>query len=463
MLRAINVLPAARSYKPVGTLTAETNALAAYCRGAITLATNTGATVNLAADDTSIYSRTDNTWSVDTAGYLLSTENNWEFIDYSTNKVIIAANGQDKLQAAPYTGGFTPITLAPGAAHIATARNFVIAGNQATDKQLISWSALGDYTEWTPGTQQAGEQLLNEGGEIRAISGGEYAVIFMDSAIYRMTYTAPPIIWQFDLIMQGRGTMAPKSVVTVGHQRFFLDLDGFYVFDGGNIRSISNVKLSNWFLDRYDPNYAYKVTGAADYQNSLIWWAYPTRTSFMGLPNEILVYNWLTDRWAGPIQVDVELLTSSRTPPVISDAAGYPGTSLSDTIDLLSDASAWAGGNANLAAFNNLHQLATFSGTPMKALLESGEYAVNLGGRGFVTGVRPIIDGNATVSALMRVGGRNIPYGNVTFTALKALNTQTGLADVRSNNRYHRYQMEVEGEFEHIYGVETEYVRAGRK
>lgn len=465
MERAINVLPALKSYRPVRDLVPETNALAEYCRGALVYVDDNGDTGNIAGDRTTIYRRVDNTYAVDTTAYNLATEDNWEFLNFPVTKRLLAANGNDKIQESPYGGGFIPIAAAPNPRHIASIRNFVVAGNMPTDRNLIAWSALGDHTQWTPGTQQSGQQILADGGEITHITNGEYGVIFMEHAIYRMTYVGPPLIFQFDRIMGGRGTTAPKSVVTIGHRHWFLDADGFYMFDGGNVQPVSNVKFTRWFLDRYDANFSYKVTAAADIQNSLIYWAYPTKNAVppIGLPNEIVVYNWLTDRWAGPIQLNAELLTISRVPSVLTDTSPYPGDEISDTIDTPSDSRIWAGGNASLGAFNTFHELSGFSGPVLTALLESGEISANLGGHSFVTGVRPIVDGDNTTSIQMRVGKRNITYGNVTYTPLIAINTQTGQSDVRVDGRYHRYQMEVSGNYEHIYGVELEYVGAGRK
>ncbi len=463
---AKNVIPLARSYGPFRSHIPDVPAIAERCRGATPVKNNSGAVFNLAGDRTTLYERVGGAYAAQNSTYLTPDNRNWEFASWEN--FAYAANGQAAIQSTTLgSGTWADLTNAPIANHIAQVRNFLVAGGTSADAKLVKWSGIADPTEWTPGTLQSGEQPLRAGGDIQRVVGGEYGLVFCENAIYRMTYVGAPIVWQFDEVVPGRGTREPGSVVQIGYMVYFIGPDGFYEFNGATINPIGSNKLNRTFLADYDPNFRHRVTSAIDLDQTLIFWAYPgTGHDAEGTPNKIMVYNWTTGRFSGPIEQEVEVLVYSLAPPVLSDTSPYPGDENVDTgtvANLLSDAQDFKGGGSSaLAAFNTDHEHGLFSGTPLTAMVDSAEMSLNPGGLGFLKGVRPLVDGESP-TVTVDVGIRNVPHGTITWEGPKAPFSANGVCNFRAKDRFHRVRLNVSGEFRHIYGGEVEWTPGGRK
>ena len=134
-----------------------------------------------------------------------------------------------------FSGAFADITpsgieAVPRLKHIAGMRGFIIGGNVPSDRALFKWSALNKYDLWDVTVEQAGQQALPRGGEIKKVLGGEYGVIVCEASIYRVNYIGDPeIVFQISEVIPGHGTSASGSVVQWGNLIYFLDTDGFHV------------------------------------------------------------------------------------------------------------------------------------------------------------------------------------------------------------------------------------------
>ena len=174
-----------------------------------------------------------------------------------------------------------------------------------------------------------------------------------------------------------------------------------------------------------------------------------------------MVYNYSSDRWAGPIEMDVERLSYSQLPSVLSDTVP-PGDTLSDDIDTLSDAQEFKGGKPTVTGFNSSHVHGTYTGTTLTAKVESGEFAINVGGKGLIRSVRALVDGTSP-DIRVCIGSRNSASGAVTYSTDKPPNTETGKAMFRDNARFHRICLTVGGDYTHIFGAEPESTETSKR
>ncbi len=462
LVKAENCIPHVKSYKPARELVPETDAIGNRCRGATALANLSGAYFNYAGDIDKLYYDAGNTYDAVGGPYALSEMQNWEFASWDND--VYASSGAQTIQSGTMGGAMSDVTGAPDSAHMAVIRNFLVTGNTSANQSLVKWSAIGDPTDWTG--SQSGEQVVRRGGPVRKVVGYEYGVVFCEFSIWRMNYVGSPAVWQFDEVEPGRGTRASRSVVQIGELIYYLDRDGWYVFDGATARPIASNRLNATFLADYDDSKPHLVCAAADLRENLIYWAYPSDNS--DVANRLMVFNWVTNRWAGPSNIEVEEMVYTKTPATLSD----PGTDctteptqfqcqLSDNYNTLVDSPQYKGGSAYLAAFDNQHRRAAFTGPQLTALIESGEYSLNPGGRAKVLGLRPLVDGQEpTIEA--QIGSREDVYGPVAWGEKYTPNAVTGKINVRNNARYHRYRIHA-SDFEHIYGAEPEYAEVGRK
>lgn len=463
---AENCIPRARSYTPVRQLVGTGATLPAPAKGAAALQDPSGIVYNYAGDADQLYLAAAGAYiAAGLGGYALQDVEYWEFLAFLDDAVATGSHTVN-LQVDPsFSGAFADVVfdpadidnIAPKALHSAIVRDdFVMVGNLSTDIKAVQWCGSGNIGIWTPLVQQSGIQTLQEGGAVTKILGGEYAVIFKEHAIYRAQYVPDPdIVFQFDNVAPERGTLAPGSVVQYGYRSWYLDTDGFYMFDGSTPTPIGTERMNEFFLSLYDNTYPEAISSVLDVKNTLVFWSFPSTLS-NGVPDLLLVYNWAVNRFAGPIRIPVQRLVYSRTAGLTSDAV----VGLSDSFDLLSDSQFFKGGRTEeVGAFDTNNELSEFSGNKLDAIVESGEYSLITGRQVMLTGATAVVDGDGP-AIIMQFGSRNKTSGPVTFSPdIPADDLDQCDHFVTAN--YHRFRIKVSGDWDEILGAEPVFGDGG--
>ena len=222
----------------------------------------------------------------------------WKFEQFG--KVVLATNNSEKIQSWEIGGStvFADVdAVAPIAKDIAIVRDFVFAGNIAggTDADKVQWSDINDETDWTSGpTSQSDYQIIADGGNVQAVTGGEFGVVFLEKALVRASYVGSPLFFQFDNISSGLGCLEGNSVAQYGALSFFLSDDGFYSTDGQTINGIGTEKIDRWFFDNADLVNINTISAAVDPIKNLVVWNF---ANVQGT-RSILIYNWQLDKWS---------------------------------------------------------------------------------------------------------------------------------------------------------------------
>ena len=221
----------------------------------------------------------------------------WKFEQFG--KVVLATNNSEKIQA--WTVGVSTVfadvaAAAPIAKDIAIVRDFVFAGNLAggTDTNKVQWSDINDETDWTSGaTSQSDYQIIADGGNVQAITGGEFGLVFLQRAVLRASYVGSPLFFQFDTISRGLGCLEGNSVAQYGSVSFFLSDDGWYSTDGQTITPIGLEKVDRWFFDDVLLASINTMSVAVDPIKNLVVWNYANNAGTRSL----LIYNWQLQKW----------------------------------------------------------------------------------------------------------------------------------------------------------------------
>ena len=100
-----------------------------------------------------------------------------------------------------------------------------------------------------------------------------------------------------------------------------------------------------------------------------------------------------------------------------------------------------------------LNKAATFNGAALTATLETKEQTSQAGGTLYVDSIRPIIESVDNPTVTVSIGSRKTTRDNVNYTIPKTLNSTTGEANIRKDARYLRYQVTIDGGFDHAVGV----------
>jgi hypothetical protein len=438
---ATNAVPAAESYRPFPSLVTVSSALTARAQGAAWFRGTEGNALMLAGDATKLYLQDNDTAWADASrtvggAYGTPDEGAWRFAQFGS--LAIAVNGLDVPQKFDLAAGGTFTALGgtpPIAAYIAVVREFVVLGNLNAMSQRVQWSTYNN-AEGTWGTNpstQADFQDMPDGGDITGLVGGENGLILQESAIRRMTYEGPPVIFRFDKIASDVGCSVPGSVASLINVAFFLHKSGFYMVSSAQqITPIGRDKIDRTFWAEFDESNAHRCSAAVEPVGGLYIFAYPSNGSG-GTPNRLLIYNWTTGFWARA-ELTLEMVFNGITQNSYNleqlDAFGNL-----DTLPYSLDSTFWTGVvSLQLFGFDTSHKSGAFSGPAMQAALETAELNAGQGKRSILRSCRPLIDGGApTIS----VGSRETQQTATAYGPPVGL-TAAGMAPVYSSGRYFR-------------------------
>lgn len=105
-------------------------------------------------------------------------------------------------------------------------------------------------------------------------------------------------------------------------------------------------------------------------------------------------------------------------------------------------------------AITTSNRLATFTGTPGIAIIETGEFEGNPGGRTFIDGVKPHIESSGTAPSItVAIGYRDSLDTAPSYSSESTANSATGFANMRIDAKYLRIRETITGNFEKAPGL----------
>jgi hypothetical protein len=412
-----------------------------------------GASSLFAASATSIYKFDSSDASLDALKTSYSSVEAWDVTQFGSK--LIMANGSNVLQTWDLGGSTTVSDLsasAPTAKYVTVVRDFVVAANVGGEENKVYWSDINDETDWTPSTaSQSDSQLIPDGGDVTGIAGGEYGLIFLERAVYRMSYSGSPYFFQFDAISRTLGCISNGSIAQFGGLTYFLSDDGFYVCDGQTVKNIGLEKVNRWFFENAIPDQLINaVSSTVDPVRKLVIWNF--KNTFGG--RYLLIYSIDLNKWSYGT-TDIYNLSYGYTPSATLEQVDNYNTSI-DALDIPLDSRLWAGGQL-LAMGVREQKIVVISGAIKSAYVVSGDIDI---GRSVVTLAKPIVDnGSATVA----VASRDLLNETIEFgTAVSA--DAENRCSLRSNGDYHRIKVTPTGSnWKTLVGVDVEIVKQGNR
>ena len=477
---ALNVVPAQDYYKPMGTLAPITNALNEYCRGAISTVDTDGNVYTFAGDKNDLYRLIAGEWVAvsPSPNYIVNERDSWAFAKFSQFddlrgpalvEMAIAVTPAHEVQYMVLGGSnFAPLIESerkPRARHVAVIREHLVLGDTTDSLEghvsdRVWWSAFRDARDFDPSNETLCDyQDLPNGGPVQKIvnMAPGYGLIFKERSIYRMVQEGLPTIFRFDEVQQNRGTIAPGSVQLWGNQIYFIAEDGFYrLTEGQAAEPIGRERVDGFFLKDLDFNNRHRISSAICTRSGCVWWLYPGAGNTEGLPNRMLIYNWVTNRWSR-VEIEVELVLGSLS-------SGYTLEELdnvSESLDLLPaslDSKEWQGGAYALAGFSPMHQMGSFNGAPLDAVIETAEAQPFQPRCSYTSAVWPLIENAGTVT--METGTRDKIKDPVVWSGESPENA-IGAHDFNIDARYQRVRVKISGGFSKARGVHVDTQPSG--
>jgi hypothetical protein len=407
-----------------------------------------------AAGATQIYKFDSDDASLDaltTAGY--TAVEGWDVTQFGPKMIL--ANGQDKLQSWTLNSSTSFGDLdasAPIAKFVTVVRDFVVAANDGTDTNKVYWSDINDETDWTPGAaSQSDFQLIPDGGDITGLAGGEYGLIFLERAIYRMSYSGSPFFFQFDAISRSLGCISNGSIAQYGNLTYFLADDGFYVCDGQSTKSIGVEKVNRWFFDNAIPGeIPTGMSATVDPINKLVIWKF--NGTFGG--KFLLMYSIDLAKWSYA-ETTATSIAYALTPSATLEQVDNYNASI-DALDISLDSRVFAGGQLLFAGVSG-EKIISFSGQPKTATISTGDIDV---GRSTIMLAKPIVDNG---SANIAVASRDALTEQVEFGTAVPADAENRVS-LRSNGDYHRLSLTPTGpSWKTAVGLEVDFVKQGNR
>ena len=442
---ANNVYYAVNSYKRFPSLVSySSNNIGADSRGAGSFRDNSGNVFNFVAKNTDIYQLDGGTFT-SRKGSL--TGGNTDYFTFTQfGNYVIASNGVDAPQyylmgtstnfanlSAIATSGSVPTFRVSG-----VIRDFLVTGNQPTNQNRIQWSGINDITTWAAGTKQADQQdLPGSGGEIVAITSGEYGYVFRQNQIVRMDYVGGATVFRLSVISPNRGAVYGRTVCQDNRRVFFYADDGFFEVNGDQVVSIGAEKVNRFFDVDLNKAFTDRICAAVDPFNQLALWLYPSASNTAnttGICDKVIIYNYATQKWS-TADANASTIFTQFVGAYTVELMDIISENL-DSINIALDTDFWNGGQMYLGAIDNNFKASIFSGTENEGTIETRELELFPGHRSSITNVRPIVDATSTVTVKSRERLADTPTESSVSTM-----TDSGDNPVRESGRYFRFKI----------------------
>ena len=118
----------------------------------------------------------------------------------------------------------------------------------------VRWCDTNDYEEWDDATTNAGYYDLDM--TIDWITGGvllgDRLFIFKERSIWEIIYVnTQTTLFDYKLVIDGVGSYAPNSIVSLGDSLLFFGTDNVYIFDGSRLESIGD-NIFPWLYETHN-------------------------------------------------------------------------------------------------------------------------------------------------------------------------------------------------------------------
>lgn len=413
---ALNCRPISDGYGPIKSRTPATSALPAKALSGVTARSLDGAYHNYVGTQNRLYRLVGNTWTnatrVSGGDYQTDATRRWEFAQWGNTLFAVNLDSQSQSITLGNTN-FADVSgiSMPRGAHIATIRDFVMLGNtwRQADGFIghrLHWSAFRSptTTSWAEDTETQADKrdLRSASGNIQAVIGGEYGVVFQEKAISRLTYIGTPFIWQVDETVPDIGMLAPYGWAQIGSAVGFLSEFGFMLLlnGGPEIKRIGHERLDKTFFNDLDTSYLHNVVATAPPRTSEIWFAYPGSGNIGGRPNKGLIYNVSLDRWSH-FELEIEAFQNhSESAKTLEELDSIYATL--ESIPGSLDESQFSGGGTSIGSWNENHALAKHSGDNKTATIATQEIEPFKNAKSLLTGVKTYIDSSSEPTVTVR-------------------------------------------------------------
>jgi hypothetical protein len=441
----MNIIPSDRGMKGAPTpVTTGAAALAADCKGAVSVFKLDGTNRTIAGTVDKLYELNGTAWS-DVTGAVpaLGSEGRWQFTQFGN--ITIAATPSITLQQSA-SGAFASIATTIKANHITTASGFVVVGNydNGVNNNQDGWacSAYQNYADWVPSssTQSAFGRLLDTAGKITAMRRlGDHVAAYKERALYLGVYVGAPAVWSFQKVLGEVGCLNTGMIVSNEQYHIFLGNDDFYRFDGSNCVPLQ-APCSRYVIDTLNKSAVFACQSTWDNDRGLAWWFYPSSGSTIA--DSWVAFHPETGKW-GYGQLTVQAVVQYISGSILYSTA--PDSWFYNAAPTYSYGSGfWSSVTVNLSVFQTdkkLYNLAGAAGATSMTLSDLGSDQ----GDSLLSRYWPRFFTYPTTCTLTLTAKYD---ADSAFTAVTSTTMVKGRFDVLSTALWHKVKLDFTGDWE---------------
>ena len=227
-------------------------------------------------------------------------------VDANGNDMIIVTNGKDPAKKwtgsgnCSNLGGVANVTFKYVVPYMSRLIIGYVTEGGTTSPRRIKWSAVGNPEDFT---------LANGGGISEMLDTPDFLsglkllrdrlFIFKEQSIWELSYVGSPKIFEPRMIVEKIGTVAPKSIVSMGDRLIFFGNDNVYAFDGAQLEPIAKQMVPVFFDSETSIVTVGKLNracGRAIKELNQYWLSLPVEGST--LPNRLYKYDFNSNAWA---------------------------------------------------------------------------------------------------------------------------------------------------------------------
>jgi len=153
-------------------------------------------------------------------------------------------------------------------------------GSGVQDPLLIRFSSQENPIDWLPtATNTAGDLRLGGGSTfVQAVETKQQILVFTNKTLHAMKFIGPPFTFGLQELSKNITIMSPFSAIAVEDAVFWMGVDTFYVYSGGQTVQLPCTVKDKVFLD-FNFEERDKVHVGVNSEFSEILWFYPSKST----------------------------------------------------------------------------------------------------------------------------------------------------------------------------------------
>ena len=194
-------------------------------------------------------------------------------------------------------------------------------GNGVQDPLLIRFSSQENPVDFFPtATNTAGDLRLGGGSTfVQAVETKQQILVFTDKTLHAMKFIGPPFTFGLQELSKNITIMSSASAIAVDDSVFWMGIDTFYIYSGGQTIQLPCPVKDKVFLD-FNLEEKDKVHVGANSEFGEIMWFYPSADQTT--VDSYVIYNYIDKVWYfGTLARDAWLDRGIRTNPIATGSS----------------------------------------------------------------------------------------------------------------------------------------------